>query len=123
MNDDFIGFTYNIPDDIISKIPDYFWPAIAGELCSVFGPDIFVKPECGMYGLFFISSTAGWNAALKVTCHKLDMMWLYEYYDKLQWWESDMFDGEIESLIVERFVEKDSANSNPYYLWIICEEE
>ena len=27
-------------DDVISEIPDYFYPAFAGELVSVFGADV-----------------------------------------------------------------------------------
>ena len=30
-----------IPNDILSKIPDYFGPAFCGELASVFSLDIF----------------------------------------------------------------------------------
>lgn len=98
--------TYKIPEDILSKIPEYFWSAFAGELVSVFGPHALEKVD-DSYNLYFLTGTMGWNAALKMTCRKLDMYWLYEYYDKLQWWESDMFDGEFEDLIVSKFVEAD----------------
>ena len=121
--------TYKIPEDILSKIPEYFWPAFAGEIVSVFGLFTFNKVD-GLYNLYFITGTTGWNAALKMTCRKLNMDWLYEYYNKLQWWESDMFDGEFEDLIISKFVEADEDDwreipteerdrwQSTYYSWL-----
>lgn len=122
--------TYKIPEDILSKIPEYFWSAFAGELVSVFSPSIFEKVD-DTYSLNFVGGTTGWNTALRMTCYKLDMKWLYKYYDGLQWWESDMFDGEFEDLIISKFVEAEDVDNWPeipteehdrhqytYYSWI-----
>ena len=120
--------SYKIPEDILSKIPEYFWAAIAGELVSVFGPHALEKFD-ESYTLYFLTGTIGWNAALKMTCRKLDMDWLFKYYNDLQWWESDMFDSEIEDLIISKFLEvKDDWPELPdkeqyryestYYSWL-----
>ena len=115
---------YKIPEKILSQIPEYFWYAFVGELVSVFGLLVFEKDlESELMGLNYISSTTGWNAALKMACHKLDMDWLYKYYDNLEWWESDLFDGEFEDLIKVLFIngELHNTHTNPYYLWLIGE--
>ena len=106
---------YKIPDDILTKIPQYFWPAFAGELVSTFGLSIFEKSEEGLYVLFNISSTCGWSAALRTTCDKLNMKWLFDYYDKLEWWQSDMFDGEFEDLLIKNYVEVEDKPEYAYY--------
>ena len=113
---------YKIPDDILAKIPEHFWPAFAGELVSVFGHDLFETYESKdggtESGLYYIGGTAGWNVALKMTCWKLNIDWLYDYYYKLEWYDSDLFDYEIECLIESKFVNK-NKRPNAYYKWII----
>lgn len=110
---------YKIPEEILSKIPQHFWPALAGELVSTIGLHVFEKDENSQYGLYFVSGTFGWNAALRMTCRKLDMKWLFDYYDKLEWWQSDMFDGEFEDLLIKKFVEANDNPQNTYYKWLI----
>lgn len=110
---------YKIPKEVLDSIPEYFWWAFAGELVSVFSTSIFVKDEFGQMGLYFISGTIGWNAALKMTCHKLYMDWLYEYYEKLEWWESDMFDDKFEDLLVSKFVHADRQPEDSYYSYLM----
>ena len=110
---------YKIPEEILAKVPQYFLPAFAGELVCVFGLAVFEKSETDSYGLFYVSSTLGWNAALRMTCNKLDMKWLFDYYDKLEWWQSDMFDGEIEDRLISIFVEAKGSPWNDYYQWLI----
>ena len=61
---------YQIPDEIKSKIPQHFYSALAGELCSVFGRMIFDKDESGVYGISYIGGTTGWMEALKMTSEK-----------------------------------------------------
>ena len=110
---------YKVPEEILSKIPQHFWPAFAGELVSTLGLGVFDKDENDQYGLYFVSGTFGWNAALRMTCKKLNMKWLFDYYDKLDWWQSDMFDGEFEDLLIKNFVEVEEKPGLPYYTWLI----
>lgn len=145
---------YSIPDDIDSKIPDYFYIALAGELCSIYGPGVFDKipyscdvleddgvdcvdetqvssvesqdgqldlsvPSVDADGYYDLdSSTGGWFEALKMTCKKLDMMWLLEYHATLPWYDSDIFDGIIEDRIIEKFVKCEDHHCNSYYKYI-----
>ena len=112
---------YQIPDEVKSRIPQHFYSALAGELCSVFGCMIFGKDASGVYGIAYISSTAGWMEALKMTCEKLDMAWLLDYYNSLPWYDSDMFDGEIEYKIISEFIEVDQKpeSVNAYYEFLL----
>ena len=114
---------YDIPQDIKSRIPNYFYYAMAGELASVFGPQILQEIESdeedGYYDL--ASSTSGWHEAFKATCKKLDMMWLEDYWKTLEWYDADVFDGEIESEIINQFCKKnhDDDHANCYYKYLM----
>jgi hypothetical protein len=115
---------YEIPEDILSKIPEYFWAAFAGELVSVFGLGIFEKGEYTNRNLCYVTGTGGWNAALKYTCRKLEIDWLYDYYDNLQWYESDTFDSDILDILVSEFDDDTSGHQTrfSYYTWLIKED-
>jgi hypothetical protein len=113
---------YHIPEEIENRIPEYFYIAMAGELCSIFGWQIFEKQEDSYISEIepyydLASSTGGWYEAFKATCKKLDMNWLLEYYRTLAWYDSDMFDGVIENRIITNFIEKDD-NANSYYRYL-----
>lgn len=114
---------YKIPEEILAKVPEYFWPALAGELVSTFGMTVFEKHDENEYGLYFLSSTCGWNAALRMTCKKLEMKWLFDYYDKLEWWQSDKFDGELEDLLIKNYVEAEDLPAATYYAWLIGDDK
>lgn len=116
-----VHIEYNIPDEIKSRIPQCFYSAFAGELCSVFGCTVFEKDESGFYSLVYISGTAGWAEALKMTCKKLDMQWLLDYYDSLPWYDSDIFDGEIEDMIISECIETDEKpkSTHMYYQFLL----
>lgn len=126
---------YKIPEEIKSCIPDYFYYAMVGELVSVFGVSILqklehieydaegvrlldhTKEDCSYYDL--LASTGGWGIAFYATCRKLNMIWLYNYWKSLVWYESDIFDREIENEIIERFLENDCVQrDNPYCKYI-----
>ena len=106
-------------DKILSNIPDYFYPAFAGELVSVFGSEILDPSETGEVPLFYISGTTGWNAALRMTCKKLGIDWLMSWYDELEWFDSDNFDGELLEMTETKFLDNSSESNGSYYRWII----
>ena len=116
MNDENILETYNIPAEILEKIPPYFWPALAGEIYSVFGYDAYREDSDGERPIYYLSNTCGWSAAFEATCKKLGMGWLLEYEYGLDWWQSDLFAGEIDELTVENMSTK---NPGSYYLYLI----
>lgn len=109
---------YKIPEEIKSRIPDYFYYAMAGELVSIFGPYILKKFE-SQYDLD--SGTGGWYEAFAMTCRKLNMAWLVEYWGNLPSYDSDIFDGLIEQEIIKRFCEKDHLqdHANCYYKYLV----
>ena len=127
-------YEYQIPQEIDEKIPDYFYIALAGELCSVMGYHIFEKidpymcdeegnelprlteEDCSYYDLD--SSTYGWYEAFLATCEKLDLQWLIDYYTPLPWYESDIFDGIIENRVIHNFIEAKVKNGNSYYQYL-----
>ena len=106
-------------DDVISKIPEYFYPAFAGELVSVFGPNILTRSNIKESQLLDASGTSGWNAALKMTCHKLNLNWLLNWYDELEWYDSDDFDYKLVKLIFSKFIKREPGSIKPYYMWLI----
>ncbi len=110
-----------IPNDILNKIPDYFGAAFCGELASVFSLDIFETNDTNdMILIRYREGTAGWNAALKMACRKLDMDWFYDWYNNLTWWMSDLVDEELTDIFVMPFVEDwNREGISPYYKWLI----
>ena len=106
-------------DKILSNIPDHFYPAFAGELVSVFGSEVLEPSETGEVPLFYISGTTGWNAALRMTCKKLGTDWLMSWYDELEWFDSDNFDGELLEMTETKFLDNSSESNGSYYRWII----
>ena len=122
-NEGNVSVVYHIPLEIKQKIPDYFYIAFAGELHSVFGSWASEKDECGIYGLSYEGGTAGWVAAFKATCDKLQMQWLLDYYNTLEWYDSDQFDSEIGDAIIKTVYEADDTSANSYYLHLIEENK
>lgn len=109
-------------DDVISEIPDYFYPAFAGEIVAVFGTNVLKPSEDGESPLFYISGTSGWNAALRMACKKLGLSDLWDWYDKLEWYDSDDFDGELVELLISKFIGNTDQSCNPYYKWLMNEK-
>ena len=117
-----------IPKEIDDKIPDYFYPAMAGELCSIFGPSIFRKiPMDDMdddgnrrvnwekYYYDLHVGTGGWIEALWATCKKLDMEWFSDYWLKLEWYDFDILDDILEDRIVKNFIDNKGQTVTSYY--------
>lgn len=132
---DSVHVEYEIPQEIDSKIPEYFYFAMAGELCSIFGPRIFDRIEYAEYDedgnvlpsstddsesyyYSLDSGTGGWYEAFKMTCRKLGLDWLLDYWKTLEWYDSDIFDGIIEERIIEKFVMSEDNRCNAYYKWL-----
>ena len=114
---------YSIPDDIETLIPPHFYAAFAGELFSTYGwkrgRDIFYpeRPLSDRYMCDFQSGNALWTNAFRMTCRKLKLDTLLNYYESLRWDESDHFDGIMEERINERFIQAD----NRTYSWYLNE--
>lgn len=126
---------YKIPNEIKSCIPDHFYYALAGELVSIFGHFILQPLDFSVYdddGVRIANkdntdtepvydlnlSTNGGSLAFFATCEKLHMMWLYDYWNALDWDQGDLFDGEIEEEIVNRVLKGDNNSFNPYFEYL-----
>ena len=115
------AFGYHIPDEIKEKIPEHFYYALGGELVSVFGKDLLCEDEDGIVPLDYVGGTAGYVETLKTTCRKLGMEWLFVYWSGLEWYDSDLFDGEITDEVIRCFSKE--GNSNPYYKYLLSAKE
>lgn len=92
---------YHIPEDIKSAIPEDFYFVFLGFVLGILGMPATI--ELGEY-LCYMGGTAGWQKAFKRACALLDLPWLQEYYDNLEWYDSDLFDGEIADEIEKRML-------------------
>ena len=102
---------YKIPDEIKEKIPVEFYIALAGEITSIFGFGVWETHE-NISVIDFIAGTNGLEYAIRETCEKLGLNWLWEYYESLQWYESDQFDDEV-VLLAKQNLDRISKGSNP----------
>ena len=50
-------------------------------------------------------------------------MWLYEYWDSLEWYDSDVFDGIMEERVMEKVKESKNGISNGYYGYLCGKHE
>lgn len=101
---------YKVPEEILAKIPNEFWEVFAKELIKIFGSDIFDKEEeTGDRYLIYHPSTIGWAKAFMKTCKQFGLIDILEYYDKLEWYDSDAFDDEICKVLEEKYAEKNGG--------------
>lgn len=110
-------FEYSIPENIKSRIPDYFYYALGGEFVSIFGKDALIRDEDGVCLLDYSTNSTGYAVVLRMTCKKLDMDWLFDYWQQLPWHQSDAFDGELANEVMMRFDKEETAN--PYYHYLL----
>lgn len=116
--DEFLEYT--IPENIKSRIPEYFYYALGGEYVSIMGATALLRDTDGLSLLDYNGGTAGYAEAFKMTCKKLDMDWLYEYWDSLPWYQSDLFDCEISIEVMKCFDKEDNANA--YYKYLLSKK-
>lgn len=110
---------YTIPQEIIASIPKHFIPALIGELVGIFGREVFERDEDGTPQVFWMESTAGWRMAFHETCEKTNCLGLYRYWERLDWGDSDCFDGEIGNMVAEA-MEKNSWAKEGHYHQYLC---
>ena len=131
---------HRFTDEVERLIPDYFYPAFAGELISVFGwkwaqtafsawsPDYdeesdiaesLLTPEDYSEPIYDLdSNSSGWAAALVSTFKRLKMIEIANLYLSFEWFEADLFNDIIEDRIVDRFI-NNGQYDNSYYGHII----
>ena len=92
--------TYKIPGPIIDNIPKEFYFAFASNLRARFGPWIF-EGQDEIKNAFYVTGSVGWMDTFKATAARLGLSWLVEYYDSLDWYDSDLFDDHLSDLLFE----------------------
>lgn len=110
---------YTIPQEIIESIPKHFIPALIGELVGIFGREVFERDEDGTPKVFWMESTAGWQMAFHEACEKAGCLDLYRYWEKLEYYDSDYFDGEIGDRVIAA-IEGNAWYKELYYYQYLC---
>lgn len=100
---------YIIPTEIKEKLTDEFYSTMWQVLIGVFGDRIKGFHE-DVPKLWYISGTGGWCDALGKACDALGLNDVLEHYNNLEWYDSDQFDGIIETELAKRFSRKTNAD-------------
>lgn len=123
-----------ITDDLTIKynIPDYYKKMIDIDFLTLFikkllffDPEVFepypefdeegekiIKPVVRMddgtiiFNELNLEGTGIWYDTFKEVCEKFDKLELFEYWKKLPYYDSDLFDDELGSMMAKMIVEK-----------------
>lgn len=90
-------FDYKIPKEIKTKLTKGFAIDFLNKLNAVFD---LIQPVSLEYLVNF-EGTGGWVDAFKCACQKHNIEDVFAYYDCLEWYDSDIFDDEFASLLVD----------------------
>lgn len=90
-------FEYEIPIGIKTELTKEFVIDFLSMLTNIFDLKQPMFFEC----LINFEGTHGWVMAFKYACQKHNMEDVFAYYNQLEWYDSDLFDDEFASLIVE----------------------
>ena len=93
------GFEYTIPKEIYDSIPDEFWNNFRHELYMIGG--LSLCEEAG-YSALDDGGTGGWFTALYNACKSSNCLHVFDYYNSLEWYDSDIFDGIISEDMAKR---------------------
>lgn len=91
-------FEYKIPQEIKAEFTKEFMAYFLAVLAIVF--DLDESMLCAEY-LFNLESTIGWSKSFKCACKKYNLEHVFVYYDQLEWYDSDLFDDELLSLLID----------------------
>lgn len=98
---------YKIPDEIKALLTEDFYTSMWDELANVFnGATVGVDPY-GFSNVEQFAGTCGWHDAF-VKCAPKEAV---DYFDKLDWYDGDLFDGEIGEELSKRFTRRTKADS------------
>lgn len=91
---------YQMPEDIKCFITDDFLREFRNQLFRLhehYSLDLFAE-----YGIPANTSTNGWETAFGKACLMTHNEELYDYWRSLPWYDSDIFDGELADMLVDR---------------------
>ena len=98
---------YTIPLEIKSLLTEEFYKAMWDKLAEIFkGKTIGVDYDL-LPNVYHFEGTGGWHDAFE-QCASEEVM---RYYKALDWWDGDLFDGEIGDELAKRFSRPTHADS------------
>lgn len=97
---------YKIPAEIKALLTEDFYKAMWDELANVFkGATVGIDPF-GFPNVEGFTGTCGWHDAFDKCAPKEAI----DCYDKLDWWDGDLFDAEIGEELAKRFAKRTHAD-------------
>lgn len=93
------GIEYTIPDEIKNKITMEFLIEFRNQLFRICGYSLSDFAENSAPAN---TSTSGWHAAFGVACLNTHNDWLLDYWNSLEWYDSDIFDSELTDMLVKK---------------------
>lgn len=93
-------YNYTMPEDIKNLITNDFLKEFRNQLFRIhkeYSLDVFAEE-----GIPINTSTAGWYAAFGKACLLTHKEELFNYWRTLPWFDSDIFDGELAGILIER---------------------
>ena len=89
---------YKIPQGIKEKFTKEFLESFLNELRSIF--EITSQVSYSNH-LSYFESSCGWADAFHYVCEEYELNDVWDYYDKLNWDDADIFDYELARFMVE----------------------
>lgn len=90
---------YRMPEEIRKEFTREMMSCFLEELIDTF--DYMPSKPTYYDHIVYIESTYGWHKAFKKMCISYGLEDIYSYYNYLEWYDSDMFDGELSDLLLE----------------------
>ena len=98
--DNDIYIEYTIPENIKNLITEDFLKEFRNQLFRIhehYSLDTFAD-----FGIPMNTSTAGWFAAFGKACLLTNKESLFDYWRGLPWYDSDIFDGELAEMLIDK---------------------
>lgn len=97
---DGVCIEYTIPKDIKDLITDSFLKEFRNQLFRIH--EYYSLETFAEDGIPINTSTSGWFAAFGKACLLTNKEVLLDYWRTLPWYDSDVFDGELAEMLIER---------------------
>ena len=97
---DGVCIEYTIPKDIKDLITDDFLKEFRNQLFRIH--EYYSLETFAEEGILMDTSTSGWFAAFGKACLLTHKEVLLDYWRTLPWYDSDIFDGKLAEMLVER---------------------
>lgn len=104
-----IGSQLNTPRHIEDCLTVGFLYTLQEECEAIFGRDILLRDENGVTVLQNLAGSNGYVKALQRTCAKRNTPQVMDFWDSLEWYESDEFDGELTDRIAALFSSEENG--------------